>query len=135
MKRSERSRVGLVVALLAYVAAGCGGQAGQPEPPVQIVLRDYAIEAPAELAAGKHRLAIRNEGKEDHELLILPAGERDEERALLEVEEDEFPPGGTATVEVALTPGAYEFACLLPFPDNPGKLHYDQGMHVPLTVK
>lgn len=122
------------------VLAGCG-----PRPPetVEITLTDFGVESPVtSFGVGQpYRFVITNEGAINHEFVIMrPLTEDDMamgrhgnmEEALLEVAEEELPPGATVTVEYTFTEpmgaGSLEFACHV-------EGHYEAGMRMPMTVE
>ena len=103
---------------------------------------DYRISMPTKLTAGQHTLALTNNGKQGHEIVVfrtdLPAnalpvdanGEVEEESPLLHNVGDSgnsLAPGGTKSVPVKLAPGHYVAVCNLPN-------HYHLGMKLDLTV-
>ena len=87
---------------------------------VQVSLSDFAIDMPAELAAGPTVFTITNDGEVPHNFEIEGQG--------IEVElEENLQPGETGTLEVDLQPGTYEVYC-------PVGNHADRGMRLELTV-
>lgn len=132
------SGIVLAGAVLAALA-GCGPQA--PET-VEVTLTDFGIESSTSTfrVGQPYQFVITNEGTLNHEFVImrpLTEGEmgmpgHGMEEALVEVTEDELPPGATVTVEYTFTEpmsaGSVEFACHL-------SGHYEAGMRMPLTVE
>ena len=136
----RRVLTGIVLAVAVLtVLAGCGPQA--PET-VEVTLTDFGIEASiSTFRVGQpYQFVITNEGTLNHEFVIMRPLTEDEmampghgmEEALLEVTEEELPPGATVTVEYTFTepmsPGSVEFACHL-------SGHYEAGMRMPMTVE
>jgi uncharacterized cupredoxin-like copper-binding protein len=131
---------GALASCVALLAAGCGGGHTGGGRVVHITERDFKIVAPAHVAAGEVTLQVRNDGPDDHELIMV----RDADAALplrtdgLTVDEnalrrvtvvslDPGTPGSVRRVRVHLTPGRYELLCNMAG-------HYMGGMHTVLTV-
>jgi uncharacterized cupredoxin-like copper-binding protein len=89
-----------------------------------VTLRDFEIEAPKRIAAGKVTLVVRNEGPDDHEFILVPWTVEDlplrrdgltvdedavEDSALAVVEP--FEPNVSEQVPLDLTPGRYRLLC------------------------
>jgi predicted lipoprotein with Yx(FWY)xxD motif len=87
---------------------------------VDVSLVDFAIEMPAEVAAGTVTFNITNDGQAPHNFEIEGNGVE------MELEEN-LEPGESGTLEVDLAPGTYEVYC-------PVGNHADQGMRLELTV-
>lgn len=140
----------ILVGLAAVVIAGCARQqqAAQAPPPagegvteVQVTLTDFAIEASQTTftPGTRYRFVVTNKGGVAHEFMITPpmmggmmSEEQMHEMALLEIEEDELPPGTTKTIEFtfseAAPEGKLEFACHV-------EGHYEAGMHRGIIVQ
>jgi len=103
---------------------------------------EYRIAMATTLSPGEHTIALTNNGKLGHEIVVfrtdlranaLPvdaSGEVDEESPLLHNvgdSGDSLAPGGTKSVPVNLKPGHYVAVCNLPN-------HYGLGMKLDLTV-
>ncbi len=89
---------------------------------VSVVASDFKFEPRAiTISAGTAGFTIRNQGVIDHDLVIL-----DDQRQLL-AGSQVIAPGGTATFETTLSPGAYVVVCTLPG-------HREVGMTGELTV-
>jgi uncharacterized cupredoxin-like copper-binding protein len=150
----------LAVLLLTAVAAGCtksttnptaapsasnpsgtpAAGASRSAPPwlVGVTLKEFAVSPTATTAqAGPVAFAARNLGKAKHELVVLrtdrqPAalpvanGQAGEVGKVGEIEQ--FAPGGVEAASFRLAPGRYVLLCNVPG-------HYQQGMHVGLTVQ
>lgn len=117
---------------------------------VRVSLTDYGIDSSVTAfeASKTYRFTIKNDGAVPHEFVIAePLDEHSDEghaddghgddskmvheSLIVEVGEDELPPGATVVVEVTFpdhVDGEVEFAC-----HTEG--HYEAGMHSPLTVK
>lgn len=135
------------------VAAGCGGDgstlAGADH--ANVTERDFHISAPKRLPAGDVVFRVRNEGPDDHELLVLkqaePGGAAQEEEEEAEtplrsdgvtVDEDKLGPALVGTLEaqepgvhelhVKLGPGRYELICNMAG-------HYLGGMETEVEVQ
>jgi uncharacterized cupredoxin-like copper-binding protein len=132
----------LVLGLLCVAAAvATPGAAAPVASRVTIVVRDFAIRAPREVAATTTRFAVRNAGPEDHELLVVRTPSRRlplrrdgvtvDERALERRTVAVLEPivaGRVRDVDVRLTPGRYVLFCNMTG-------HYLGGMHAVLTVR
>jgi uncharacterized cupredoxin-like copper-binding protein len=139
-----------MVALIVgtVVAGGCARQqpAQAPPPPgggpveVRVTLSDFTVvPSQTDFVAGwTYRFVATNQGAVNHEFMITPpmmAGmsmEKMHEMALLEIEEDDLPPGATRTLEYTFPDpapaGKWEFACHV-------EGHYAAGMHVPIVIQ
>ncbi|HWG09486.1 MAG TPA: hypothetical protein VN672_10830 [Solirubrobacteraceae bacterium] len=132
----------LLAALAAVLAAGCGSAAEDGRTQVAAVVeKDFAISTPRQLPAGEVDLHVRNDGPDEHELIVARIGprglpmrtdgltldeealERDEPGAL-----EPGAPGGDRTLSVKLTPGRYVFFCNMAG-------HYMGGMHTEVVVQ
>ena len=129
-----RYRLALRLVLLALGAAlaACASAVPSSAPAeLQISASEFTFEAPqTSFAVGtRYRFVVKNTGQLEHEWLIMPRGERDEDKALIEVEEDDLPTGATVVRELTFTQaGSFEFACHLPG-------HYEAGMVLPIVVR
>ncbi len=133
--RARLVAVVAVVPLLVLVA--CGGGNGE----VEVSLTDFKITLPEQtLAAGQATFDIRNDGANEHEMVIfqtdleaadLPVanGEVDEGAPGLSFigEVEGLEPGDAKPLTVTLTPGRYLFLC-----NEPG--HFEQGMWTVVEV-
>lgn len=137
-------RLGLLagVALLP-LAAGCGkGQSSSASASQSAAVSeaDFAISAPHHLVAGDVSFRVRNNGPDEHELIIvrtssglLPLrsdGVTVNEEALQQAEVDSLSPGKPGAVRslhVRLSPGRYVLLCNMTG-------HYMGGMHSTLVV-
>ena len=130
---------GLVV--LGAMGVGCGGEAAVRE--LTVSLREWEVTPGVEeLAAGKVALSVKNEGRQDHELIVvksdLPPGELavvggkvDESRLKVVGRVAPLAAGSTGTLELKLSGGKYLLLCNLV---EGGESHYAAGMHAGLFV-
>jgi hypothetical protein len=137
---------GALLALLAAVGAalaGCSG-AGDREtvPLVRVSERDFRIQAPRDVHAGRVRVRLENKGPDSHELIVvrqvagqpmplrsdgLTIDEEAVERRTAVVIEG-LDRGGTHEQLVTLKPGRYLLFCNMAG-------HYLGGMHTTLVVR
>jgi uncharacterized cupredoxin-like copper-binding protein len=137
-------RYGAIVAVLAAaLAAGCGSAQKAPAGAgvISVTERDFHISAPKQLAAGDAVLRSRNEGPDEHELIVARIGPRGlplrsdgltlDEEALQRSEVGALEPGAPGSVRdvaVKLAPGRYLFFCNMAG-------HYKGGMHAEVLVR
>jgi uncharacterized cupredoxin-like copper-binding protein len=121
----------LAVALLVGACGSAGGQSSGSPTEVQLTLSEFKIESPQTTFTTNtpYRFVIKNEGAISHDWAIMPRGETDTSQALVQVDEDELPPGATVAREFTFTQaGDFEFACRVPG-------HYEAGMLLPITAQ
>lgn len=129
-----------VLVLVASLLAVGGAPAG--ETTVSLTAKEFSFTPAAVMTKAGQRVVLRitNKGTVDHEFLssLFKAAKDVEikvEGAKVEadeVEEVEFEPGHTVTIEFTPTkPGTYAFWCAEKFK---GKLHRDLGMKGTITV-
>jgi uncharacterized cupredoxin-like copper-binding protein len=134
----------LVLAGLAAIALGaCGTVARGSSTEINVRLTDFdVIPSSTEFKAGvEYTFTIVNEGQVPHEFMFIPPvmegmadmhGEATHNTALIEVGEEQLPPGATYTFSYTFPPSAVgadlEIAC-----HTPG--HYEAGMRIPISVK
>ena len=110
---------------------------------VDVVLRNYSIQAPASLPSGNYEFVVTNRGTVPHELVMWSTKDRaanlplaknggvNEESSALDSVLDSgsaLAPGESRILYADLTaPGHYALVCNLP-------THYRLGMHTDLTV-
>ena len=104
-------------------------------------LKEWAVEGPATLTAGKVELAVTNNGSFPHEFIVFkgtyetapkgPNGEILEDQLPGLAEIGKFGPGETKTLSVDLPAGAYFFSCNLGAGPNS---HAAKGQHIDVTV-
>jgi uncharacterized cupredoxin-like copper-binding protein len=134
----------LVILITAgLLLTACGSQGNSNE--VKITLTDFGIESSrTSFEAGvPYHFVVTNDGKVNHEIMIMPPLSEDQmgmamdmeemdKMALAMIEEDELTPGATVAMDYTFTvpapAGSLEFAC-----HTPG--HYEAGMKLPITVK
>jgi uncharacterized cupredoxin-like copper-binding protein len=97
----------------------------EAESTVDVVLKDFKIEMPATVKAGKVLFNVRNDGPTEHEL-VLKQGSKE----LIEVEG--FDAGKTEQLAVVLKPGRYTAVCLI---GSGGARHDKLGMVANFTVE
>jgi uncharacterized cupredoxin-like copper-binding protein len=136
--------ISLSVILAAMVVlTACAGSAPQSNQPVevQVTADDFSFQSSQttfEVGVPYH-FVVTNEGTVEHEFMIgepIEPGAMDmeamDEQALAHIEEDDLQPGDTATVDYTFTEpapaGTLEFSCHLAG-------HYENGMHLPITVQ
>jgi cupredoxin-like protein len=137
----------IAAATIALSAFACG--AGDDEPvsepksiepasasadAIQVVAADYAFALSAEsVSAGTVDFVVRNEAARDHEFVIVPLeGDR---FALPLGEIEAFGAGETRAMRAHLSPGRYEFVCLIvSISDGVPASHMALGMRTPFEV-
>jgi uncharacterized cupredoxin-like copper-binding protein len=142
----EAARAGFAAFVLALFAVACSsssqdGIAPAGEQVLQVKVKDFAIKAPEQLAAGNIVLRVRNAGPDTHELLLVRANghELPLRPDNLTIDEDavksrtvstleDAHPGTLRAWKVHLTPGRYVLVCNM-------SGHYLGGMHASLVVR
>jgi uncharacterized cupredoxin-like copper-binding protein len=135
---------GAIVAVLgAVLVSGCGSAQNVTGVAhvVGVTEKDFRISPPKTIAAGDVVLSSRNEGPDEHELIVARVGalglplrtdgltlneealERDEAGVL-----EPGAPGSVRALRVKLTPGRYVFFCNMAG-------HYLGGMHAEVVVQ
>ena len=133
MSKSLILSIALVV-VVAFAVSACGGtsaQAAKKPVDVQITLTEFKIESSVtDFTVGTpYHFVITNKGALAHDWMIIPSGEQDESKSLVQVEDTDLQPNTTVTRDFTFTQaGSLEFACHV-------KGHYEAGMHTPITVK
>lgn len=103
-----------------------------PEP-VSVELLSYGFETERDtfVVGQPYEFTLRNSTDIEHEWVLVPRGAQTEDNMLIEVEGDELPPGGEATITYTFEEtGEYDFACYLEEPED----HYEQGMVYPVVA-
>lgn len=123
----------MLLAVMTVVASACATAQAAPKRPVEVKVTASEFKFDAARTTFKagttYRFVVTNAGKINHDFLIMPAGEQDEEKALLLVEDTDLTPGTTLTKDFVFTqPGSYEFACRV-------QGHYEAGMVTKITVQ
>jgi uncharacterized cupredoxin-like copper-binding protein len=117
-------------------------------PDLTIELTDYAFQPSKPIVAGSHLVAVRNDGKQAHELQIaklLPGKTPADLAAWAEKMAGPPPahfvggvspiaPGRSDEIQLDLTPGHYVFLCFVPDARD-GKPHVAHGMVRDLVVR
>ena len=141
--RFTGSRLGVALVGALLLGAACGGGGDSSSGGVKVTEKDFSIAVdPSSVGNGEVTFTITNEGPSTHEFVVfksdlapdkLPldssAGQVDEEgQGVQHIDEKEdIAKGASTTLKVTLDPGSYVLICNLPG-------HYQQGMHVGLTV-
>jgi uncharacterized cupredoxin-like copper-binding protein len=132
----------LPVVMIAALSACAVGSSGSTQPvEVQVKANEFSFQSSlTTFSVGvPYHFVVTNTGSVNHEFMIvkpIEPGAMDmeemDEMALAVIEEDDLPPGATASVDVTFNepapPGTLEFAC-----HTEG--HYEAGMHLPITVE
>jgi hypothetical protein len=132
----------IIVALAAVLLAGCGGeQKGGSRAGVVVNERDFKISVPKQLASGDVLLLARNQGPDEHELIVARIGALGlplrgdgltlNEEALERSEAGVLEPGAPGSereLHVKLSPGHYLFFCNMAG-------HYMGGMRTEVVVQ
>jgi hypothetical protein len=135
---------GAIVAVLAAVlVSGCGSAQNVTGAAhvVGVTEKDFKISSPKTIASGDVVLSSRNEGPDEHELIVARVGALGlplrtdgltlNEEALERNEAGVLEPGAPGSVRalrVKLTPGRYVFFCNMAG-------HYLGGMHAEVVVQ
>jgi len=130
----------LLAAMVVTILAACGPTGNN----VNVTMTDFAFKASrSEFKPGEtYTFTITNEGAVPHEFVIaepleegemhMEGEEMEHEGLIVEVEEDELPPGAKVTIDVTFPSEApehgLEYACHI-------EGHYEAGMHSPITLK
>jgi uncharacterized cupredoxin-like copper-binding protein len=129
--------------MATVLVAGCGSASngGGQARVVGVTERDFKISAPKTLAPGRVVLRDRNQGPDEHELIVVKTGTAGlplrsdgltlDEEALAHDEAGSLEPGApdsTRDLTVNLTPGRYVFFCNMAG-------HYMGGMHTEVVVQ
>lgn len=133
----------LLPILMIAALSACAGGSSKPNQPVdvEITANEFGFESSlTTFSVGvPYHFVVTNKGTVAHEFMILEpmepgtmSMEEMDDMALALIEEDDLPPGATASVDVTFTepapPGTLEFAC-----HTPG--HYEAGMKLAITVE
>jgi len=129
MARATSFLAGLVALAAGACAAGPPAEDDAPRE-VDVVMTDFhfALSDSVFVAGVEYRFILQNSGQEAHEWAVVPRGALDEADLLVEVEEEDLPPGATVAFEYTFpAPGEYDFACFMAG-------HYEAGMVTPIRV-
>lgn len=122
---------GLLVFGSAFAVACAGGSSGGGVPTeFTVKASEFKYEGMnATFKTGqKYKITVNNTGAVEHELYILPRGEKDKSKAVASIPAANLPAGKTSSLEVTFpAAGNFEAACFVPG-------HYEAGMKVNLTV-
>jgi uncharacterized cupredoxin-like copper-binding protein len=133
------SGVLLAGAILLSVLGCSSGSPAHESRTARVVERDFHIDAPHRMHAGKVTFLIKNKGPDDHEFIVVRAGRRGLplRKDGLTVDEDavekqtagalEPAAPGVEQLRVNLAPGRYELICNM-------SGHYMGGMRARLDV-
>jgi uncharacterized cupredoxin-like copper-binding protein len=130
------------IVCLITLAAGCGGGSSDAAhgPTIQVSERDFKIDAPSHIAAGRSSFAVDNRGPIRHELIVAHQAEGGlpidadgidvDEEGLERSEVAELEPQepGVHTIRLNLKPGRYVLLCNM-------SGHYKGGMHAEMVVR
>lgn len=135
-----------VAATVALFLIGCGGDGAAA---VKVTLEEWSVAVePVQVRPGGLRLAVRNGGQREHELLViksdLPPGELplsssgrvDEDKVNITARLPALAAGGEAELTFVASPGKYLLICnrVEPAAAGPAAGHYRNGMVTPLLV-
>lgn len=132
----------LLASALVLVACGSNSSTGNNPVDVKMTLSEFAIQSSLTdfQVDVPYHFVVTNEGQVPHEIMLMKPLENStgmsmeemDKMALAHIEEDDLPPGGTATFDYTFTEpaalGELEFACHIAG-------HYEAGMKLPITVK
>ena len=142
-----------LVAVVAAVAAASGAGAVAGGGAAEVRLSEFRVDAPRSLPAGPTELAIRNDGRLEHDLVVvrtrraaddLPIGlsgvapqvagkvvfgepHSAHDHGSAKAPRHHYARGGSERAEIRLTPGRYVLLCSLPG-------HYERGQRAALVV-
>jgi hypothetical protein len=124
------------------VAEAAAPAAAPPAPDVTVSLRDFAFIVPSEIGSGKQVWQVRNDGTDDHELLIVRpaagmsyqdvfayynAGAVGSSPAISAGGLSRLAPGRSGWAVIDLPPGTYAMTCRIANAAT-GKIHTQLGM-------
>jgi len=129
MKKHLVVQLVILLSLSVALLAACGGPTGPTE--VQVKLSEFKIELDkTSIPAGPIMFIVTNEGSITHEVVLEPAGAKDEpfEKDGKESEAEDIEPGATASLEWTIDePGEYQLACYI-------EGHFEAGMVTTFSV-
>lgn len=119
------------LAILALLVVAACGQAPDPASSATVELVEFAVNpSTSRLAAGEIHLDLANQGEFSHTLVITDGS------GGVVAASGVLAGGQSSTFDVTLPPGDYSFTCRIvgSKPDGTVVDHYEQGMHVAVTV-
>ena len=129
MKKHQFVQLAIFLSLSMALLASCGGPTGPTE--IQAKLSEFKIELDkTSIPAGPVKFIIMNEGTVTHEVVLEPAGAKDEpfEKDGKVSEAEDIEPGTSTTLEWTIdAPGEYQLACYI-------EGHFEAGMVTTFTV-
>lgn len=117
-----------LLAITAVVIAACSATASGAD---HYQLGEFFITGPTTLGHSTGAVSIENSGEFPHTLVVsTPDG-------AVVTATDLVMPGETATLNLDLDPGVYQFTCRIVGQDADGGLidHYERGMHTTVSVE
>ncbi len=133
MRKNKIFMLVVVISLIAFSLAACGGKGGVTE--VHVKLTEFKEEMDkTSIPAGPVKFIIDNAGKEKHEVVLEPAGTNDKplEAGGKESEAEDIEPGATATLEWTIDqPGEYQLGCHI---NENNEDHFALGMVTTFSV-
>ncbi len=123
----------LSLLLLSYAVGltSCKSNTSTGPIEVKVTVSDFKIESSVTTftVGTTYHFVITNKGAVDHDWMIMPQGEMDENKNLVMLEDTDLKPGVTLTKDFKFEhSGNFEFACHV-------EGHYEKGMHTPITAK
>ena len=129
---------------------GTAATTALPPADASLTLKDFSFDLNS-LTAGKHTIAVKNDGPQPHEATIIKLNDGVTVDTILGMATASpaptgpppwtdvggltgIAPGTTANVDVDLPAGNYAFICFVPDPAT-GKAHFELGMIGPLTIQ
>ena len=120
-----------LLALLVLTLSACAAPTPQAPVDVQVTASEFKFDSSlTTFSVGTpYHFVLNNKGSVGHDWMIIAQGEKDETKALIEVEDSDLQPGKTLTKDFTFTqPGNYEFACHVAG-------HYEAGMILKIVAK
>lgn len=113
--------------LLPVLVVACSGGAGGSGA---YQLGEFFINGPTTLSEDTPAISVENGGEFPHTLVVsTPDGK-------VITATDLVAPGETATLDLALDPGTYQFTCRIVSQGPDGQLidHFERGMHTTVAI-
>jgi len=130
----DRLLIWVAVAIVALVGLWWLWSTASHKPSsveVQVTVSEYSFKSSlTTFSAGTvYHFKITDAGTMAHDWMIMPAGETDESKALVKIEDSDLKPGVTLTRDFTFSQaGEFEFACHV-------EGHYEKGMKLPISVR